>query len=50
VVQACLRRGVLLLAGGPSGNVLQLTPPLVLEDEEWLFAREALSAGLRELG
>ncbi len=48
VVRDCRRKGLLLLAGGPSGNVLQVTPPLVLEEAEWAFAREALEAALRE--
>jgi len=48
VVRGCLRRGLLLLAGGPSGNVLQITPPLVLEEAEWTFAREVLEAALRD--
>jgi 4-aminobutyrate aminotransferase/(S)-3-amino-2-methylpropionate transaminase len=36
--EGCRRRGVLLTASGPRGNVLQLTPPLVLDESEWEFA------------
>jgi 4-aminobutyrate aminotransferase-like enzyme len=46
VVHECRRRGLLLLAGGPGGNVLQITPPLVLEEGEWAFARAVLEASL----
>lgn len=50
VAELCLGRGVLLLAGGPCGNVLQLTPALVLEEGEWELARRVLGAALEEAG
>jgi 4-aminobutyrate aminotransferase-like enzyme len=46
VVDGCLARGVLLLAGAPRGHVLELTPPLVLTDAEWAEASAALDAAL----
>ncbi|OAI41365.1 hypothetical protein AYO41_01565 [Verrucomicrobia bacterium SCGC AG-212-E04] len=41
VVKHALRAGLLLLAGGPDGNVLSLTPPFDLEDDEidWAAAQ-----------
>jgi 4-aminobutyrate aminotransferase-like enzyme len=49
VIRECRRGGVLLLAAGPAGNVIQITPPLVLEDTEWAFARGVLESSLRRL-
>jgi 4-aminobutyrate aminotransferase-like enzyme len=46
VVEQCLERGVLLLCGGPSANVLELTPPLVLAGDEWAEASAVLDAAL----
>ncbi|MBV9658058.1 MAG: aminotransferase class III-fold pyridoxal phosphate-dependent enzyme [Verrucomicrobia bacterium] len=37
VVKRALRDGVLLLAGGPAGNVLSFTPPFGLADDEIAF-------------
>ncbi len=34
LVQACRSRGVLLLAGGPEGRVVQLVPPLIITDRQ----------------
>jgi 4-aminobutyrate aminotransferase-like enzyme len=48
VMRGCRGRGVLVLAGGPSGNVLQITPPLVIEEDDWAFALEALSGALAD--
>ena len=41
VVKRALREGLLVLAGGPEGNVLSLTPPFGLADSEidWAAAR-----------
>jgi 4-aminobutyrate aminotransferase/(S)-3-amino-2-methylpropionate transaminase len=50
VVRNCLAGGVLLLRGGPGGNVLQLTPPLVLEEAEWRFASGVLGDALSAAG
>jgi 4-aminobutyrate aminotransferase-like enzyme len=49
VVVEALRRGVLLLGGGIHGNVLSLSPPFVLSDEQADAALEVLEAVLREL-
>jgi len=38
------RRGLLLLAGGESGRVVQLVPPLVLTDRQLAFCLETLTA------
>ncbi|MCP5536016.1 MAG: aspartate aminotransferase family protein [Akkermansiaceae bacterium] len=37
VISDLLKRGVILLAGGPHGNVLGLTPPFVMTDAEATF-------------
>jgi 4-aminobutyrate aminotransferase len=42
VLVGALRRGWILLAGGPDGNVLSLTPPLTV-------ARDLLDAAVRML-
>lgn len=41
VVKRALREGLLLLGGGPAGNVLSLSPPFDLADDEidWAVAR-----------
>jgi 4-aminobutyrate aminotransferase-like enzyme len=38
VVVEALRRGVLLLGGGLHGNVLSLSPPYVITEEQSEFA------------
>ena len=48
VVQALQRRGVLALGGGMYGNVISLTPPFVITDQQLAFALEALYTSLRE--
>lgn len=48
VVVGMLRRGWLVLAGGPEGNVLSLSPPLTVPPELLARASEALDACLRE--
>jgi len=42
-MMAALRRGVIVLAGGPENNVLSLSPPLVITEEQ-------LESAVRELG
>jgi 4-aminobutyrate aminotransferase-like enzyme len=46
VVAAAQRRGLLLLAGGPAGRVLQLVPPLVLTDRQLAVALDLLAQSL----
>jgi 4-aminobutyrate aminotransferase-like enzyme len=43
VVKSALRRGIVLLAGGPDGNVLSFSPPFALTDSEigWVVAQLA---------
>lgn len=48
VVTGMLRRGWLVLAGGPDGNVLSLSPPLTVPSELLTRASKALDACLRE--
>ena len=45
---ALLDRGFLALAGGPAGDVLQLTPPLTIAEAQLDAAIEALAAVLAE--
>ena len=47
VVKAALRRGLLLLAGGPEGNVLSITPPFTIDDAEITCAASLLGELLR---
>ncbi|HYW05699.1 MAG TPA: aspartate aminotransferase family protein [Longimicrobium sp.] len=47
VVTEGLRRGILLLGGGVYGNVLSLSPPFVLTDEQADFALHTLGDILR---
>ncbi len=46
-VQALLKRGVLALAAGASGNVLHLTPPLVIDDVELMRAADTIEECIR---
>lgn len=48
VVQAALRRGVLVLTEGPRADVLALTPPLVLTDRELDRALDRLESAIEE--
>ncbi len=47
VVHACLQRGVLLLMEGPAGDVLALTPPAVITEEQLDYALDIIELGLR---
>ncbi len=37
IIKAALRDGLLLLGGGPAGNVLSFTPPFAVSDAETDF-------------
>jgi 4-aminobutyrate aminotransferase-like enzyme len=50
LVAACRERGVLVLAGGPLGRVVELAPPLVITDAQLDAALAALGAALAEVG
>jgi 4-aminobutyrate aminotransferase-like enzyme len=47
VVKTALRGGLLLLAGGPDGNVLSITPPFTIDDTEIVYAASLLGELLR---
>jgi 4-aminobutyrate aminotransferase/(S)-3-amino-2-methylpropionate transaminase len=44
-----LQRGVLALAGGPEGRVLQIVPPLVIEDSRLSQALQLVASALAEI-
>jgi 4-aminobutyrate aminotransferase-like enzyme len=46
VVQQCLRQGVLLLMEGTRANVLAITPPAVITDEQLEFALDIIERAL----
>ena len=46
LVQSCRSRGVLLLAGGPEGRVVQLVPPLTITDHQLDHALDIIEQGL----
>ena len=46
VAQAALEAGVILLRGGPQGNVLSITPPLVITRRQLAFALEVLEESI----
>ena len=49
VVQECQQRGVLLLGGGMYGNVLSLTPPFVITEEQLDWALREIETVLRTI-
>ena len=49
LTRTLLGRGVLALAGGPSGRVLQLLPPLVISESQLFGALDILAAALEEI-
>ncbi len=49
IVTTALRDGLLLLAGGPAGNVLSLAPAFATSDEEIAFAADRLQEYLTSL-
>jgi len=46
VVDSALRRGVILTKGGAYGNVLSISPPLVITEEQLCFALDILDEAL----
>jgi len=48
-VAAALRRGILILAGGPDGNVAQLAPPLGIAEPQLAAALGLLEEALGEV-
>lgn len=46
ILTEMLRSGVMMLADGPSGNVLAFTPPFIISDAEIQFAVDALQCAL----
>ncbi len=49
VAKAALRRGLILLPAGDAGEVVELSPPVVLTDVQIAFSVEALVASVREV-
>lgn len=49
IVIEALKRGVLLLQAGPAGDVLSLTPPLVISEEQLARAADILEQCLRAM-
>ena len=49
IIKAALRDGLILLAGGPEGNVLSLTPPFGIADNEIAFVAARLQEYLTSL-
>jgi 4-aminobutyrate aminotransferase-like enzyme len=47
-VTAARRRGVLLLAGGPAGAVVQVVPPLTIAETQLTLALDLLEAALAD--
>jgi 4-aminobutyrate aminotransferase-like enzyme len=50
VAERLMRRGVMILPAGPTGAVVELTPPAVLTDAQIDYAAASLAAVLDELG
>ncbi|MDT8369589.1 MAG: hypothetical protein RQ745_10315, partial [Longimicrobiales bacterium] len=50
LAERLLRRGVLVLPAGPTGAVVELTPPATLTDEQMTFAAGAIDDALRDAG
>lgn len=49
IVELALDRGVLLLQEGPDGNVLSITPPLVIAQDELMHAVDTLEGCLKDI-
>jgi 4-aminobutyrate aminotransferase-like enzyme len=49
VAEAALRRGLLVLAAGDGGEVVELAPPLVLDEEQGQVAATLLGEAVREV-
>ncbi|MFN7942322.1 MAG: aminotransferase class III-fold pyridoxal phosphate-dependent enzyme [Thermoanaerobaculia bacterium] len=50
LVARCLARGVLVLSGGPRGDVVQIAPPLVIDARQLAEALEIVVAEARDVG
>lgn len=50
VAERLMRRGVMILPAGPTGAVVELTPPVTLTDAQIDYAAAALGAVLDEVG
>jgi 4-aminobutyrate aminotransferase-like enzyme len=48
LTRSLLAMGILALAGGPEGRVLQLLPPLVIDESQWLGALDIIESQLNE--
>ena len=46
ILSEMLQRGMIMLADGPSGNVLAFTPPFGLSDEEMVFVVDQIQRAL----
>lgn len=46
LVKACLKKGLILLQAGPAGDVISLTPPLVIEKQQLFRAIDIIEAAL----
>ena len=49
VAEVALREGLLVLPAGEHGQVIELTPPLVMTDEQIDFAVEALVDAIEQV-
>ena len=49
LVEGMLTHGLLALAGGPTGKVVQICPPLVVTDLQLAFALDSVETLLRSL-
>lgn len=49
LLEALLARGIIQLAGSPTGNVLAFSPPLIMSDEQIHFALQQLQQAAQEL-
>ncbi|MDX6765184.1 MAG: aspartate aminotransferase family protein [Candidatus Methylacidiphilales bacterium] len=50
LMESCLAEGLIVLGGGPLGNVLSLSPPLVMTPEQVAWAGQCLGRSLRVAG
>jgi 4-aminobutyrate aminotransferase/(S)-3-amino-2-methylpropionate transaminase len=48
IIEGMLKRGLIILSGGPDRNILSLTPPFLISKEEIDFAVEALRQELSQ--
>lgn len=50
IMDAALKRGVILLVGGPEGHILSLTPPLTIARRQLAYALQVLDDCLHDAG